>query len=69
MGTEAEEVDLWVIECLDDTIPSKLFVPSSVAVFFESCENVFSLLVSEKLGGCGVVINEEVRSDGHDDSQ
>jgi len=69
MGTEAEEIDLWVLECPSDTIPSKLFVSSSVAVFLESCENVFSLLVSEKLGGCGVVVDEEVRSNGHDDGQ
>ena len=70
-GVEAKpvEVDFWVLECLADPSPDELFVSSSVAVILESCENVFPLLGSEELGSCGVVVDEEVRSNGHDDSQ
>ena len=67
--TKTVEVDLWVLECLSDTSPGKLFVSSSVAIILESCENVFPLLGSEKPGSCGVTMDEEVRSNGHDDSQ
>ena len=63
------EIDFWVLECLADPGPGELFVSSSVAVILESCENVFPLLGGEELGGCGVVMDEEVRSDGRDDIQ
>jgi len=67
--TETVEVDLRVLECLNDTIPGKPFVSGSVAIMFESCEDVFPLLGSEELGGCGVIIDEEVSGNGEGDSQ
>ena len=66
---EPVEVNLWVLECSADPGPGELFVSSSVVIMFESCENVFSLFGSEKLCSCGVVMDEEVRSNGYDDSQ
>ena len=69
MGTETVEVDLWVLECLDDTIPGKSFVLRSVAIILESCKNVFSLLGSEKVGSSRVIIDEEVCGNGEDDRQ
>ena len=68
METETIKVDLWVLECLNDTIPGKFFVSSSVAIILEPCEYVFSLLGSEKLGSRGVIIDEEVSGNGEDDS-
>ena len=67
--TEPVEVNLWVLECLADSGPGELFVSSSIVILSESCENVFSLLGSEELCSCGVVMDKEVRSDGRDDSQ
>jgi hypothetical protein len=66
--TKPIEVDLWVLECLPDSGPGETFVSSSVAILSESCENVFSLLGSEELGRCGVVIDEEVCGNGRDDT-
>jgi hypothetical protein len=67
--TETIEVDLWVLECLSDTIPGKPFVSSSVAVILEPCEDVFPFLRSEKLGRCGVIINEKVSGNGEGDGE
>ena len=67
--TKPVEVDLWVLECLADPGPGELFVSSSVVIFSEPCEYVFSLFGSEEPGSCGVVMDEEVRSNGYDDSQ
>ena len=69
MVTETVEVDLWVLECLNNTAPGKLFVSSSVAIILEPCQNVFSLFGSEKLGSCGVIIDEEVSANGEGDGQ
>jgi hypothetical protein len=69
MGTEAVEIDLWVLECLNNAAPGKLFVPSSVAVIPESRENAFPLFGSEKLGGRGVIVDEEISSNGNDNSE
>ena len=68
-GSKARRGRSWVLECLVDPSPGELFVSSSVAVILESCEDVFPLLGSEELGSCGVVVYEEVRSNGRDDSQ
>ena len=69
MSTETVEVDLRILECLDDTIPGEPFVSSSVGFILESCENVFPLLGSEKIVGCGVIIDKEVCGNGDDNSQ
>ena len=69
MVTKPVEIDLWVFECLADPSPGKLFVSGCVVVILEPCENVFPLLGCEKFGSCGVVIDEEVRSNGHHDGQ
>ena len=69
METKTVEVDLRVFECLNDTIPAKPFVSSSVTIVLEPCEDVFPLLGSEELGSCGVIIDEEVSGDGEGDSQ
>ena len=68
METKAIEVNLWVFECLNDALPGKLFVPGSIAIFFESRENVFPLFGGEKRGSCGVIVDEEVSGSGADDS-
>ena len=68
METEAIEVNLWVLKCLDDAAPGKLFVLSGVAIVLESRENVFPLCGGEKRGGCGVIMDKEVSGDGVDDS-
>ena len=68
MEIKPVEIDLWVLECLADPGPGELFVPSGVVISPESCENFFSLLGSEELCSCGVVVDKEVRSDGHDGS-
>ena len=67
--TKPVEVDLWVLECLADPTPGKLLVPSGVAIILESRENVFPFPGSEELCSCGVVMDEEVRSNRRDDSQ
>ena len=69
MITEPVKIDLWIFECLENPSPGELFVSSSVAVVLESFENALPLLGSEELGSCGVVVDEEVRSKGYDDSQ
>ena len=69
METKPVEIDLWVLECLADPGPGELFVPSGVIILSESCENVLPLLGGEEPSGCGVVVDEEIRSYGHDDSQ
>ena len=63
------KIDLWVLECLADSSPGELFVPSGVVILSESCEDVLPLLWGEEPRSCGVVMDEEVRSNGHDDSQ
>ena len=40
------EVYLWVLESLTDPGPGEFLVSGSIAIIFESCENVFPLLGS-----------------------
>jgi len=66
--TKPVEVDFWVSECLADPSPGELLVSSGVTIL-EPCENVLPLLWSEEPGSCRVVMDEEVRSNGRNDSQ
>lgn len=68
MEAKAIEVNLWVLECLNDASPGKIFVPSSVVIVLESRENVFPLSGSEERGSCGVIMDEEVSGNGADDT-
>ena len=70
-GMEANTVepDLRVPQCLDHTAPSKLFFLRSVAIFFESCNNVFPFPGGEELGSCGIAVDEEVCGNGNDCGQ
>ena len=64
------ESNFWVPECVNHTVPSERFVPESVAIFLESCDNTFPFLGSQELGGRGIVVDqEEVRKTGEGDGE
>jgi hypothetical protein len=63
------EPDLRVLECLNHTVPSKLFVLNGVAIFFEPCDNMLPFLGSQESGGRGIVVDEEVCKTGEDNGK
>ena len=64
---ESKKINLGVFERLKNACPREFLIIGSVAIFPEPCEDAFSLLWGEELGGCGVIMDEKVGSDGHED--
>lgn len=69
MKAGSVEPDFWVLECLNYTVPSKLFVLNGVAISFEPCDNMFPFLGGEESGGCRIIVDEEVCKTGEDNGK
>jgi hypothetical protein len=59
------EVDLDIGKSFGGVLPSKRLVLGCIAVFFQSILDGFSLLVREKAGRRGIVVNEEICGYGY----
>jgi preprotein translocase subunit SecY len=69
MEAHSVKPDLWVLECYADTFPIKLLVACRIAVILKTELDEFPLIVSEKFGRGGIVVDEEVSAKGGDDRQ
>lgn len=69
MKVKSIEPHLRVLECLDDTAPSKLLVSNSIAIPLESGDDVFLLLGSQEPGSRRVVVDEEICGNGNYNGQ
>lgn len=69
MESKSIQPHLKILECVQHRGPGEFLIVHGIIVVSQSELDELSLLLGQELGGCWVVVNPEVGSNGHDHGQ